>query len=88
MIVSKLKQFLVGLEVRESAKPKDARRKVPSLSDISRGTGISYPSISKLANNRAKRLDLNSAEKIIRYVRSLGFLMRVSDLIEFEEATL
>ena len=87
MIVSKLKLFLIGLEVKEAAKPESERCKVPNLSDISKGTGINYPSISKLANNRAKRLDFRSADKIIRYVRSRGFHMSVCDLIEFEDAT-
>ena len=85
MIVSKLKQYLATLEVEQSVRPEGERLKVPSLTDISKATDIHYTSISKIANNRAKRLDYTTAGRIIGYIRSLGHPMSIANLVEFEE---
>lgn len=81
MIISTLKQYLAEIEAIERQKPEVQQRKVPNLSEISRETGIHYTTISKMANNRAKRLDFQTAIKIIKYVRSLGHDMQLHHLI-------
>ena len=80
-IISTLKQYLAELEAIERSKPIEKQKKIPNLSEISRETGIHYTTISKLANNRAKRLDFKTAVRIIEYVRSLGHDMKLHDLI-------
>lgn len=81
MIVSKLKQYLASLEEQEFKRG----RKAPNLSDIHRGSGVSYATISRLANNKSKRLDYATASRIISYMRSQGYKMRIGDIVEFEE---
>lgn len=86
MIISTLKQYLAEIEAYERQKPQEAQRKVPNLTDISKATDIHYTTISRIANNRAKRLDYKTAVRIISYVRSLGFDMQLNDLIDFRES--
>lgn len=84
MIISTLKQYLAEIEAIERRKPEDKQRKIPNLTDISKATDIHYTTISRLANNRSKRLDFKTAEKIINYIRSLGFDMQLHNLIAFK----
>ncbi len=83
MIISTLKQYLAEIEATERQKPEHKQRKVPNLTDISKATDIHYTTISRLANNRSKRLDYKTAGKIINYIRLLGFNMQLCHLIEF-----
>jgi len=83
MIISTLKEYLARIDAFEKQKPEEERRQVPNLTDISKATDIHYTTISRIANNRAKRLDYKTAVKIIDYIRSLGFEMELNDLIDY-----
>lgn len=84
MVHIRLKEYLKELEKGESLK-EGVRLQVPTVADISRDSGIHYVTLNRIANQRAKRLDFKTAEKIIRSVRKRGFNMQMSDLITFRE---
>jgi len=84
MVYIRLKEYLKELEKVESLK-EGIRLQVPTIADISRDANIHYTTMNRIANQRARRLDFNTAEKIIRSVRRRGFDMQMSDLITFRE---
>lgn len=57
---------------------------VPSVSALARDIGMHQVSLSRLANNQVKQLNLSTANKIITAMRKRGFNMQMHDLIKFE----
>lgn len=59
--------------------------KTPSVSALARDIGMHQVTLSRLANNQVKQLNLNTANKIIMAMRKRGFKMELSDLIKFKQ---
>lgn len=78
-----LKEYLARLEREERRKPVEAQRRVPTMSDISRECGISFPTINRIANGHAKHLNLDTGNRIIKAVRERGFQMEIKNLLIF-----
>ncbi len=83
MLQAVLKEFLVKIEREERRLPIEKRRRAPTMSDISRESGISFQVINRLANGHAKHLNLSTGNKIIKAVRRRGFAMGIQDLFRF-----
>ena len=56
----------------------------PSVSALARDIGMHQVTLSRLANNQVKQLNLSTANKIIMAMRKRGFNMQICDLIRFE----
>lgn len=80
-----LKNYLNDLKAAEARKPFFDRRLVPSLRQISSMSDVSYSAISRIANNKVKRLDYETAGKIIKAVKDCGFDMKIHHMIDFKE---
>lgn len=78
-----LKEYLAKLERLERKKAIELQRDVPTMSDISRESGISFPTINRLANGHAKHLNLDTGNRIIKAVRKRGFNMEIENLLKF-----
>lgn len=83
MLQAVLKEYLAKIERKERGLPVEERRRVPTMSDISRESGVSFQSINRLANGHAKHLNLSTGNKIIKAVRKRGFPMEIQDLFRF-----
>lgn len=57
----------------------------PSLRGIARGIGTTSVSISRIANNHMKMLNVETLAAIIQYLRDYGFDTQVSDILVFQE---
>jgi DNA-binding Xre family transcriptional regulator len=84
MIVPKLKDYLTTLKFNQIAKPEDEKQPLPSLLEIHEQTGVSYNSLYKIANGKSKRLDLNTVQRVIEYMHSLGHDMNICDFVEYK----
>ena len=82
MVVT-LKAYLNKLAAIEKAKPESQRRHVPTMAEIASDVGISKNSISIIASNNVKRLNLKVASKIIATIQARGFPMMLTDLLVY-----
>ena len=80
-----LKDYLSKLTAIENEKPFFDRKLVPNLQNISDHSGMSYSTISRIANNKGSHLNYKTGAKIIKAVRDCGFDMQVQDLIGLKE---
>lgn len=87
MIVT-LRAYLARLQADELAKPSDRRSSVPSLTELAEAVGYSRQSMYNLVSekNPARRLDLDTAAKIIDELRRRGFSMDITDLLAYRPA--
>jgi DNA-binding transcriptional regulator YhcF (GntR family) len=76
-------KYLKDLEAAESAKPLEARRRVPSIEDLAPVIGVHPVTLRNIANSNIKHLDLVTAGKIISTMRRLGFAMSEQNLIQY-----
>jgi len=79
-----LKRYLEEIAAIEAQKPILERRHVPTLKDISRETNMHYTTISRIANNKVRKLDYGTAAKIVTVLRNRGFIMKVSDILDYK----
>lgn len=66
-------EYLKGLEAAEKAKPLDQRRRVPSIEDLAPEVALHPVTLRNIANGNIKKLDLDTAGKLITIMRRLGF---------------
>ncbi len=85
MVVIKLKRYLAELEEIERGKPEGERKKVPTLADIGRDAGLSYPALNRLVNNRTNGIKFSTASRIIEAVHGWDFPMETRDLFEYHK---
>lgn len=76
MILVTLKPYLANLESRGY--------NVPSLSQLARGVGCDFATVSRIANNHVTRLNIKILDAIIIELRQRGFNTRLNDLLIFE----
>lgn len=84
MIVVTLKEYLAQLERQELALHKNKQRHVPNFSELAKATGMTFKTVSKLANNRGANLNKNTLTLIIIALREAGFPTNLSDIVSFQ----
>lgn len=80
----KVKQYLEEISAIEMQKPVIERRHVPTIKDISDETEMHYTTISRIVNNKVKKLDYGTASKIVTVLRNRGFIMKPSDVLDYK----
>lgn len=76
-------KYLKALETAEQAKPLDQRRRVPSIEDLAPEVALHPVTLRNIANNNIKKLDLDTAGKLITLMRQLGFDTTETDVIRY-----
>src|SRR5688572_248125 len=79
------KSYLNRLEAIEKSKPEPQRRRVPSMEELAQRIGVHPVTLSNIANSNIKQLNLETGGRIIHTMRSYGFQMELSDLLEYRE---
>lgn len=75
--------YLKGLEASEKEKPLELRRRVPSIEEIAPVVELHPVTLRNIANNNIKKLDLDTAGKLITLMRKLGFDTVETDVIRY-----
>lgn len=78
-----LKLYINRLAATERSKPVDKRKRVPSMEELAKTAGIHPATLSNIANNNIRQLNLETGGRIIAAMRQFGFPMTVNDLIEY-----
>lgn len=81
MVYCTLRKYLGELEALEGSKVNG--KHVPSMLEIGKDAGLSYRTVTRIANNHTLRLDYRTANKIINAVRKHGHDMRIHHMIDF-----
>lgn len=76
-------EYLKALETAEKAKPLDQRRRVPSIEEIAPVVELHPVTLRNIANSNIKKLDLDTAGKLITLMRKLGFNTVETDVIRY-----
>lgn len=79
------KSYLSKLKEQESTKPKDIRRKVPTVKQIAKSIGRHQTTVNRIASNEVKCLNLETGGRIIKEMRKRGFDMALSDLVVYKD---
>lgn len=80
-----LKPYLMDLQALELKKPVELRRPVPTLTDLAKSVGVSRVTISYLANDKGKTINLNLLANVIEELRRRGFDTQFLDLFDIRE---
>lgn len=84
MIVVTLKEYLAQLERQELMVLEKDRKHVPNFSELARMTGLTFKTISKLANNHGANLNKKTIELVITALREVGFKTDICDIVKFQ----
>ncbi|MGB0389796.1 MAG: hypothetical protein ACPGWR_33665 [Ardenticatenaceae bacterium] len=76
-----LNEYLKQLNGVEAAKLPSQRRTVPTLSELAKITGQHRVTLTNLANNNIKLLNLATLSIVLNELRRRGFETSVSDLL-------
>jgi DNA-binding Xre family transcriptional regulator len=87
-MVITLKEYLDKLQGFERRKPEEQRQHVPTMEELAGAVGIHPVTLSNIANNKIKHLNLDTGARIVRAMRDFGFPMRTTDLVEYREAAM
>lgn len=79
------RSYLNRLEAIQKSKPEGQRQRVPSMEELAQRVGIHPVTLSNISNNNIKQLNLETGGRIIHTMRSFGFSMDISDLLEYRE---
>lgn len=85
MVYVTLKGYLNRLEEGELMKSPSRRREIPNLLKISKGTGIAYSTINKMANNNIGGVRFRVLDQVMKYLGDQGFDIQIVDLIKFHD---
>jgi hypothetical protein len=77
-------EYLKGLESSEKAKPLELRRRVPSIEELAEVVSLHPVTLRNIANGNIKKLDLDTAGKLITTMRQLGFAISETDVIRYK----
>lgn len=83
-----LKEYLEKLQAREILREKGQKREVPSMDRLAELAGLHRGSLNRIANNHGKALRFDTANAIIRTMNDLGFDMKLSDLVIYDNSLL
>jgi DNA-binding XRE family transcriptional regulator len=78
-----LHSYLNRLREYEQSKPKERRRRVPSIAQLATDIGMSRQAVHNIAKGEIEQLNLTTAGKIIAAMRRRGFEMDVGDLLAY-----
>ena len=81
MVLVSINEHLARLQAIENQKPLNQRRRVPSLADLVKLTGINRASLYNLAGGKYESVNLEHLSAIINAIRELDFPVTVSDLL-------
>jgi transcriptional regulator with XRE-family HTH domain len=84
MIVFTLKEYLAQLEREQLSRSASKRKHVPNFSQLAEMSGLTFQTISKIANNRSKSFNFKTRQLIIMYLRRTGFPTELRDIIRFQ----
>lgn len=86
MIIT-LKSYLARLEDKERFKPEAARRKVPTITELSESkyVKVSRVQLQRIANGQVDSFKLSIGSGIIKDLRERGFDTNVSDILEYRD---
>lgn len=84
MIVFTLKEYLAQLEREQLSRSPSKRKHVPNFSQLAQMSGLTFQTISKMANNRSKSLNFKTGEVIIMSLRRAGFPTELHDILRFQ----
>lgn len=79
------KDYLNRIARIERGKPEGERKRVPLLEEVAEAVGIHPITLSRIINNQTKRLNLDLMSDTISFMRALGFSMRETDFMVYEE---
>ena len=81
-------KYLKALEAAEQAKPLGQRRRIPSIEELAPEVKLHPVTLRNIANGNIKKLDLDTAGKLITIMRRLGFDTVETNVIRYiPEAT-
>lgn len=81
----RLKEYMTVLEAREILREEGEPKDVPSLSDLAAAAGVTFQTMSRLANNHGKQLSLELLSAVIAEFRRRGFDTRIEDVLAYED---
>lgn len=81
VVLVSINEHLAKLQSIENQKPLNQRRRVPSLADLVKLTGINRASLYNLAAGKYESVNLEHLASIINAIRNMGFPATVSDLL-------
>lgn len=76
-------KYLKGLEAAERGKPLDQRRYVPSIEELATEVDLHPVTLRNIANGNIKKLDLETAGKLITTMRRLGFPATETNVVSY-----
>ncbi len=79
-----LDAYLRNLRAIEKRKPKEHRRVVPTITELSDATGVTYITLWRFAQGRTKSFNLDTASAIMREMWERGFQTEIGDLLNFD----
>ena len=86
IVLKEYLEWLRAVEVMKTVMPDGGKRKkVPSLTELARLSGLGTMTVYRMGNNNAKVMKLETISAIIRAMRGLGFDTQVSDLLVYQE---
>ncbi len=77
-------EYLKALESEERTKPIEQRRRVPTIEELAPAVGLHHVTLRNVANSNIKKLDLDTAGKLITLMRKLGFDTVETDVIRYK----
>lgn len=77
-----LDSCLADLEAAETKKAPSARRHVPTIAELSKAVGITRAALYRMMNGTTRSINLDTLTRILIELRSSGFEVKASSLIE------
>lgn len=81
LICVALKDYLAQLHGIEASKPPSERRAVPTLTQLAKMAGIHRVTLTNLANNKIKLVNLSTLSALLNALRRCGFECTIPDLL-------
>lgn len=78
MVKVTLKEYL------EKLRRKHGSEGIPTLQDIAQAANTSFVSLSRIANNHMKMLNVTTIGGIVTYLRDCGYDTELSDILTYE----
>jgi DNA-binding Xre family transcriptional regulator len=78
-----LNDYLDILRGEQAAKPPQERISVPNLGELAEGAGLHRVTVTNLANNHAKQINVETISAVVNELRRRGFAVKVQDILDF-----
>jgi DNA-binding Xre family transcriptional regulator len=77
-----LNEHLRHLAGIEAVKLPSQQRRVPTLTELAESIGVHRVTVTNLANNRARHLNLDTMNAVLNELRRRGFNSNLSDILQ------